>query len=257
MAPLPSATSPQSNPVGSRGEEILEPLVEGFKIEAKRVKETSDVLSVLAPLQFLEIVETKGAVVLVNIERRDIRKNPYLFSIIYLNPDSIEVIYSYVPDVSPKRRRLEVIRYLLNILTLLENVYFINHAQLYQVIDGIASRLFEYTASTYDEVFSKYDALKEETDRLRKNIKELIEANEELSKANLELKARENDSLLRIKELEVISDEVLITRIQTWLSEHQYEVNIADFARVNKVSEARVEQILNKMVREGYITQRE
>jgi len=256
MPPTPSP-SVQQPAAGSRGEEILEPLVEGFKLDAKRVKETGDVLSVLAPLQFLEIVETRGSVVLINIERRDIRKKPYLFSIIYLNPDSIEIIYSYVPDVSPKRRRLEIIRYLLNILTLLENVYFINHAQLYQVIDGIASRLFEYTSSTYDEVYSKYDALKEEADRLRKNIKELAEANEELSKANLELKARENDLLLRIRELEVISDEVLMARIQAWLSEHQYEINIQDFARINKVSEARVEQLLNKMVRDGYLSLRE
>ena len=173
---------------------------------------------------------------LVNVERRDIRKNPYLFSIIYLNQDSIEIIYSYVPDVSPKKRRLEVIRYLLNILTLLENVYFINHAQLYQVIDGIASRLFEYTASTYDEVYSRYDALKEETDRLRKQLKEIVEANDELSKANLELKAKENDLLIRIKELEVVSDDVLMAHIQSWLSEHQYEINIADFARIKKVS---------------------
>jgi len=236
---------------------ITEPFVEGFKLEAKRIKDIPDVLSVLAPLQFLEIAETKDGIVLINVERRDIQKNPYLFSITYLNPDSIEIVYSYVPDISPKRRRLEVLRYLLNILTLLENVYFINHGQLFQVIDGIASRLFEYTSSSYDEVFSKYDALKEEIDRLRKSNIELTSVNEKLSKTNMEMKGRENDLLLRISVLEGVSDDVLISRIQSWLNEHNYEINIADFARINKVSEPRVEELLNRMVREGYLSQRD
>jgi len=246
---LPSA------PAGKE-EQLLEPLVEGFRIEARRIKDLDEIISALSPLQFLNIIKTQNGVILVNVERRDIRKEPYLFSIIYLNPNNLEVVYSYVPDVSPKKRRLDVIRYLLNITTLLENVYFINHIQLYQVIDGMLSRLFEYTASSYDEMFSRYDALKEEVERLRKVAKELQEANEKLAKTNIDSKAKENDSLLRIKELETYSDEVLVNKIQGWLSEHGYEINISDFARVYKVSEARVEQVLNKMVRDGYVTLR-
>lgn len=259
--PDPTPQTPattQTRPVAlPPAEAITEPLVEGFKIDAKRIKEISDVISVLSPLQFLDIVETKDGAVLINVERRDIRKNPYLFSIIYLNPASIEMVYSYVPDVSPKRRRLEILRYMLNVLTLLEGVYFISHAQLYQVIDSIMSRLFEYTASAYDEVFSKYDAVKEEAERLRKSTKEFMEANEKLSKANMELKGRESELLLRIKELETYSDDVLISLIQSWLTEHNYEINTSDFARIHKVSVSRVEQVLNKMVREGYLTLRE
>jgi hypothetical protein len=71
------------------------------------------------------------------------------------------------------------------------------------------------------------------------------------------MKSRENDLLLRIKELEIVSDDVLMSRIQAWLSEHNYEINIADFARINRVSEQRVEELLNRMVREGYLSQRE
>jgi predicted nuclease with TOPRIM domain len=106
-------------------------------------------------------------------------------------------------------------------------------------------------------VFSKYDALKEEIDRLRKSNTELASANEKLSKTNMEMKGKENDLLLRISELEVVSDDVLISRIQSWLNEHNYEINIADFARINRVSEPRVEELLNRMVREGYLSQRD
>jgi hypothetical protein len=263
MAPIPQTTgapgsggmrSPQAQaPTGP----TAEPLAEGFRIEAKRLKNVDDITDALSPLQFLEIVQTKDSVVLINIERRDFQKRPYLFSIIYLNPDSIEVVYSYLSDVSPKKRRLEIARYLLNVSTLLENVYFINHAQLYQVIDGMLSRLIEYTASSYDELFSKYDALKEENDRMKKMTTEILAANDKLSKTNMDMKERENSLLLRVKELETYPDDVLMTKIQSWLMEHSFEINISDFSRINKVSEARVEQLLNKMVREGWLTLRE
>ncbi|MEM4133929.1 MAG: hypothetical protein QXO35_02780 [Candidatus Micrarchaeia archaeon] len=234
-----------------------EPFIEGFRIEAKMLKGTQEIIDALSPLQFLDIVETKTGIAAINVERRDIQKNPYLFSIIYLNPDCIEIIYSYNPDESPKKRRLEILRYFLNIVTLLENVYFINHKQLYQVVDNFMSRLLEYTSSTYEELFSKYDSVKEECDRIKKQLAEVTAANESLRKSNMELKEQQNQLMLRIKELEMVSDDVLISRIQTWLDEHNYEINISDFARINKVSEQRVEEILNKMVREGYLIQRE
>lgn len=246
-----------ADPQPQKSESIREPFVEGFKIDAKMIKGAQEVIDVLSQLQFLDIVETKSSVVAINIERRDIQKNPYLFSITYLNPDSIEIIYSYSPEESPKKRRLEILRYFLNLATLLEDVYFIDHKQLYQVIDNFMSRLLEYSSSTYEELFSKYDSAKEECDRLKKQLIELTAANESLRKSNMELKAQQNDLLLRIKELEMLSDDVLMSKIQTWLDEHNYEINISDFAKIHKVSEQRVEEVLNRMVREGYLAQRD
>lgn len=254
----PSSPAGPAGPAGPAPKEAgAEPLVEGFRIEAKRLKDAREIIDALSPLQFLEIVQTRDSIALVNIERRDIQKRPYLFSITYLNPDSIEVLYSYLPDVSPKKRRLDIARYLLNLATILESVYFINHAQLFQIIDGMLSRLVEYTISTYDELFSRYDALKEENDRTKKTSSEILAANEKLSKANREMKERETELLLRIKELETYPDDVLTAKIQSWLMEHNFEINITDFSRINKVSEARVEQMLNSMVRQGLLALRE
>ena len=59
MAIPSSLSTPQQNPVGAKGEEILEPLVEGFKIEAKRVKEITDVVSVLAHFNSLKLSKPK------------------------------------------------------------------------------------------------------------------------------------------------------------------------------------------------------
>jgi hypothetical protein len=204
----------------------------------------------------LEIVESKNIIVVINVERRDIEKRPHLFSITYLAPDYIEFVYSYLPTTSPKLRRLEVIRFFLNLLSLLEEVYFIKHAQLYQVIDSFVAKLTEYTSSKYDELFSRYDAIKEENERTKKTIAELKDANEKFRKAIIEKEEKINQLLLRIKELEIYSDEILMMKIQDWLIEHGYEINISDFCKVNKVPPERVEQVLNKMVKEGYLTMR-
>ena len=69
-----------------------------------------------------------------------------------------------------------------------------------------------------------------------------------------DLAERPDDELtLKLRELETMSDPVLSLKIQEWLSEHKGEINIADFSKVYNVSESRVEQMLNKMVTEGYL----
>ena len=77
-----------------------------------------------------------------------------------------------------------------------------------------------------------------------------------LSKENYELK-NENDELkVRFEKLHGgISDSVLSTRVQEWVIEHNGTINIVEFARHNRVPEARVEDVLNDLVRQGYLEQ--
>ena len=63
--------------------------------------------------------------------------------------------------------------------------------------------------------------------------------------------------MLKVRELEAYSDEVLMLKIQEWLSDHNNEVNVGEFARIHKVGEQRVEAVLNKMVQGGLLKARE
>ncbi|HII54256.1 TPA: hypothetical protein HA316_05465, partial [Candidatus Micrarchaeota archaeon] len=58
--------------------------VSGFKISATRTAKKEDIISSLSSLSFLEIAIDGDAVVVINIESRDISNNPYLFSILFL-----------------------------------------------------------------------------------------------------------------------------------------------------------------------------
>ena len=50
-----------------------------------------------------------------------------------------------------------------------------------------------------------------------------------------------------------MSEETLRTKLQEWISEHNGSISIPDFAKNYKVAEGRVEEILNKLVSEGFI----
>lgn len=205
-------------------------------------------------LSFLQMsTDRDDTLCALNVESRDLKKEPALFSIIYFKPNTIEAVYTCLPTMSPKKRKLEVLRQFLNLLTLSEDCYGIEMRQIYQLLEKAISDMYEYVSTDYDRLFSLYDNLKTDTGVLSKKIRDLTEANSNLSKENYDLKNRADELLLKVKSLETLSDSVLSLKIQDWLSEHKGEINVSDFSKVYGISEARVEQMLNKLVTEGYL----
>ena len=227
--------------------------VAGFRLQARRVKGISDISAHFSELGFLEMSTDNDTLVALNVESRDIQKNPYLFSIIYFRPSMIEAMYTTLPTMSPKKRRIEVLRHFLNLMTIAEDCYSVDMKQVYQLLEASITDMTEYVTADYDKLFSLYDNLKTEFATLQKKVKEMSEASSSLSKENFELKSRNDELALKLKSLETLSDSVLALKVQEWLSEHKGEINIADFSKVYNVPETRVEQMLNKLVTEGYL----
>ncbi|MBI5159368.1 hypothetical protein HY992_04570 [Candidatus Micrarchaeota archaeon] len=238
-------------------EEVVEskdPKVDGFRVRALRRKSLDDVVRVLSPLEFLEVVGEGDVLVLINVESRDIQRNPYLFSLVYLKPDRIEVKYTITPSMSPSKRRIDVFRFFLNLLTLLGDVYDVDSRELYQLLDGGLKGLTEFASSSYEDVFAKYDHLKADSEMLKKKIDMLSSSNDRLGKDNMDLKNKNDELVLRVKDLETYSDELLEVKIQDWIEEHENSINLSEFCKVYKVNAARVEQLLNKMVMDGVLS---
>ncbi|VVB66633.1 Uncharacterised protein [Candidatus Gugararchaeum adminiculabundum] len=241
----------------SRKEEAGKPRVDGFKLPAKRIDDLDDIAAELASLSYLEIAQQSQDLMLINVESRDIQKNPYLFSIVYLKPQEIQVMYTYVPGQSPKKRRVQVLKYFLNLITLLDGKHYqIDQKQVYQILHHAMDEITEFVTADYDKIFAEYDNVKNEVTILQKKTNALIDGNDRLSKENIDLKGKNDDLVLRIRELETFSDEVITLKIQEWLSEHSNEINIGDFSKVHKMSETRVEQVLNRMITNGLIEAR-
>ncbi len=65
---------------------------------------------------------------------------------------------------------------------------------------------------------------------------------------------QENKKLtLKLKDLEIYSDESLMVMIEEWIEAHGNTIDINEFAKSYKIMPPRIEQILNKMVSFGYL----
>ncbi len=229
------------------------PVVDGFKVFAKLKGNLKDVESKLRQVSFIEVVGEKDSVNAVYVESRDIEKNPYLFAFFKFRGDSIEVLYTIPPTMAPKKRRLDMVRYFLNILTTLGQLYAIDPAAVYQILDAALKEINDFVSADYNKLYTMYDHTKKDYDDLLRKIKRLQQENETLGREGYELKTKNDELAYRVKQLEVMSDDNLKEKIQEWLFEHSGEINIGEFAKIYKVSETRVEEILNALVKEGYI----
>ncbi len=238
-------------------EEAVPPKVSGLSLECKRLSSTREIFESLSSLSFLELLQEEDAVVAINVESRDIRRNPYLFSICYFRPLKIEIIYTYTAGMSPKKRRLDILRYLLNLLTLTSSRHEIDMRQAYQLLEDAISEMNEYVTSDYDKLYSVYDNMKNEITTMQKKLAELRGANALLSKENYDLKLVRDELQLKVSAAQAMSDDVLAAKIQEWVSEHDSEINITEFSKTFNVPETRVEQMLNRLVSEGYLSARQ
>lgn len=229
------------------------PTVDGFKFKGELKGSLKNIVNILRTITFIEIAQEKAALNIAYVESKDINKNPYLFSIIKMKKDEIEVLYSVTPEISPTKRRVDVIRYLLNILSLIDEEYEVDNKVLYQLVEDSIKKITDSVSVEYSRLFTERDALKKDTSDFKKKVERLTEQNDVLSSQNYEIKAENDELRLRLQKLEKVSDETLRTKIQEWIVEHNGSINVSEFARVYSTPETKVEEILNQLVSEGYL----
>ncbi len=229
------------------------PQVDGFKIKGSFKGTVKDISNVLRSISFLEIAPEKNLVNVVYVESRDISKNPYLFSIVKIKEDELEVLYSIPPEISPKKRRVDVISYLLNILSLIDVFYSIDNKAVFQLLETAVKDLTGSITMDYTKLYTSYDTMKKDVDDYKKKVERLNEQNQALTSKNYELKTQNDEIKLRLAELENLSDESLRVKLQEWITEHNGAINITEFSKLHKVAEGRAEEMLNRLVSEGYL----
>jgi len=246
-----AAKQPQTAPAE---EAAHPPQVDGFKIKGSLKKgKLKDLASILRSISFLEIAPEKDVLNVLYVESRDIDKNPYLFSVLKIKDDEIEVMYTIPSGISPRKRRMDVIRYMFNILSLIAKSYEVENKTLYQLVENSIKDLSASVTMDYTKLYTEYDTMKKEISDYKRKLNRLNEQVQALTTQNYDLKSQNDEMRLRVKELESLSDDALKAKLQEWIKEHNGAVNVVEFGRVYKASEARVEEILNKLVSEGYI----
>lgn len=254
MALLPSKKIDPAKPEQKiQTPEFRKPSIGAFSIKARLKNTLKEVASLLRSASFLEVAQDKDSVNALYVESRDINRQPYIFSILKATEDGIELSYSIPQELGPGRRRLNMVRYFINMLTMLEPSYEIDNKIVLQLMETSIKDVIDSVSMDYSKLYTEYDGVKKEVDDLKKKNKRLSEENSAISNEIYEMKNRNGELTLRVKELENLSEEALKTRVQEWIMEHNGEINISEFSKINNVSEVRVEEVLNRLITEGYI----
>jgi len=246
------------SPTKEKKEMINNPSVDSFKVGGKLTGTLKGVASRLASISFLETSIENDAVTSAYVESRDINGKPYLFSLTRIKKNEISIVYSISPTTAPKKRRIDVIRQLLNILTVISDEYTISNKIIYNLVEMAIKDVGKLVDKKTSEIYVEYDTIKTENKILNKKNRVLKEENEKMNRTNYELKEENEKMKRKIKEYETPSDSVLKSRIIEWIKVHNGKINIPKFVSVymkeNLVGEKRVEQILNSLVTEGYVS---
>jgi len=234
-------------------EAVAAPKVDGFKVEGKMTGKAEEIANALRGVSSLKVAKEKSAVSAAYVESRDISKNPYTFSVIRFDKDAVDVVYTVPPSVSPTRRRMDMLRHLLNTLTLISDNYFVDPKLVLQLLEQTVKEIEDYATNDYKQLYATYDTMKREVESLRRNYTVMKKQVASLSRESYDLK-NENDELrLKLEGLQGMSDGVLKTKVQDWVLDHGGQISIAEFSRVFKVPEARVEQVLDELVKGGFL----
>ncbi|MHA1860410.1 MAG: hypothetical protein ACTSVF_04865 [Candidatus Asgardarchaeia archaeon] len=233
----------------------IEPVAFRFELPGK-MKSYEELGDKVGSLPDAEIIKDPDRISVIKIESRDIENVPYLFEIFTFEKDRLIVEFTVTPGISSKKRNVNILRMLINLLSVVEDAFQPEYPALFQYIDMVFAETVEYADKSYDEIFSKYEYFKKKYEDVVVELEQCRSSNDKISRELMKVKERNRQLSARIRELETYSDDALMVKVQEWIKEHGNEIDISEFSKIYKVPEKRVEEILNKMVFEGYLQPR-
>ncbi len=227
--------------------------VEEFAITGSITGKLEDILSKISNSPFFSAKIENNELLVTKIESRDINKKPFLFYILAIKEEGMTVTYSIAPDTSEKLRKLTVIKNVAAILSMINENFHVDETKFFQYIDSAIEDVLNSLSQSYSVLFNRYDALVSEYRELKRQNLELIASNRNLTIEAAQLKDENSKLSEELKALQTFSDESLMAMVEDWIIAHNSTIDIDEFAKTYKIPSPRVEQILNKMVSQGYL----
>ncbi len=231
----------------------LEPTIESLQLKGKLLGSFDAIAKRLASLQMFSMRTTPSDMTLVKVESRDMQRKPYLFMIFTFTGNGIKIEFSIGFDSGAKLRRLYVLKNLTAVLSLIADLYEADNTELLQHLDSSIDDFLGSLTPEYGSLYNSYQALLTKYRELRRLNIELANSNKNLSVQASMLENENVEIKGRLKELETYSDESLMSMVQDWIDSHGGSIDVSAFATTYRITPPRVEQILDLMVREGYI----
>lgn len=232
--------------------ETAQPAITKILVKGRRKKPVGYIVKKISGLGFTHIEQARDVVTARSVESEDLNKNPYAYITLIFRKNGVEAEYSLPPEMNEKKRKLDVCRFLLDALALID-CYDLKLTSLYKFLAESLSDATEFVNADYEQLKNRFDLLSEENDVLKAKYKEITSINERNSKLLLE-KERMNEVLKeRIRVLEGIGDKTLEEELFEWLETHNGEIDVLLFSKLHNIPPARVEEGLDRLLKEGYI----
>ena len=234
-------------------DEDIVPKVEEIGFSGKLIGTLEEAKNKLADLPFFSTKIDGDELNIARVESRNIHKKPFLFYLVNIKKDQINIIYSIAPDTSEKMRRLYVIKNLASILSMINDCYQIDNVKFLQYVDSSIDDALNGISQNYSTLFNKYDSLLSEYREMKRLNVELSASNRNLTIQTAQFEEENVQIKGQLKALQTYSDESLMAMVEDWIQTHSNSIEINEFAQNYKLAAPRIEQILDKMVSLGYI----
>lgn len=234
-------------------EEEQAPRIEEVEFPGKLATTLEAIKTKVLQIPFYTAKLSGGELDIIRVESVNVHKMPFLFYIIKVRPDSIVLLYSIIPNTSERLRRATALGGLAAVLAMAGADFRIDEAKFFQYIDSAIGDVLGGMTESYSTLFNKYDALVAGYTELKKLAQDLTVSNRNLTIQTSQLSEENKRLQSQLSDLQTYSDDALMAMVQDWIEVHNSSIDITEFAKTYKLTEPRVEQILDKMVSMGYM----
>jgi hypothetical protein len=229
--------------------------MEKITLPAKRKRSLKSLAALLGDVGFNRIEYEKDRLT-IEKTKEDLRGNISTDYAISFTAKSIELSYSRGEKISILQKKIEMLPFFFNVLTIAKDYYEIDHTPLYAEVADVFQRLKETLNKEVIDLSVELNELKEKHANLLKRYEEVVRASEENSRLLLEAEQRYHELSIRVQKLEGFSDEVLKEQLFNWIKVHGGTLDVSEFAKFYSIPIGRVEEGLEMLIREGYIKKR-
>ncbi len=232
-------------------------------MDAGSIKITAKLKGSLATLakklnQFKKVLigKTKDKVSIAYIEKLDINREPKEFFIVNFSKDGITIDYVIPNNVPPSVRKWTVLRKAFPIITSVSSLYDIDIEALLNTIEVALQDMISLIPKDSKTLYVENDKLKNKISELESKLEQCLNSKEEISTKLYETTTKLSECKAKLREYETYPDDLLKSKIITWIKEHEGEIDIEEFAKVFNVPETKVSELLKELVDENYINPR-
>ncbi|MEM2962960.1 MAG: hypothetical protein QXW70_01975 [Candidatus Anstonellales archaeon] len=227
---------------------------EKISLKCKRTKNADELIKNLSSIGFRPL-KSSDTISITHVESQDFIGNPRAFWTLSLMPTGFELEFTTESE-RHLTRRLSMLLNLFDILAIC-NCYNIPLSQAHSILRGPIDHLLKLTNTQQEILSNQCEKLTAECRRLSKEYKTMSQLLEKESSIRMELEKTNSILKKRLDSIDGISDTELECMVFDWIKIHGGRIRISSFSKAHGVSEVRVEQALDRLLKGGYIAKAE